>query len=146
MIKKLRLLFAVFTVVSSSAATADLAIIAHPDYEGGELDAEMVKKLFLSERTSFPSGHTATPVNHAVGSQDRKYFFEYVLGMGELRHKRYWTRKLSTGKAGAPKDLNSYEEVLAYVSNSPLGIAYIDKKMVNDSVKVLMTVDVLEDI
>ena len=62
MFKKFRTLFAALALISCSAANADLAIIAHPNYEGGELDAEMVKKLFLGERESFPSGHKATPV------------------------------------------------------------------------------------
>ncbi len=146
MFKTFRALFVVLAIISSNATRADLAIIAHPDYEGGELTEEMVRKLFLSEQASFPSGHKAEILNHSSGSQDRKYFFEYVLKMGESRHKRYWSRKKSAGKHGSPKELNNYEDVLSWVANTPLGIAYIDKRMVNDSVKVLLTIDVFEDI
>lgn len=146
MFKKLRALFAALFILSSGVANADLAIIVHPDYEGGELDEEMVRKLFLQERTSFPSGHKATPANHAVGSPDREAFFKYVLEMGEQRHKRHWSRKISTGKSGSPKELGNYEEVLKWVASTPLSITYIDKKMLNDSVKTLMTVYVFEDI
>ena len=28
---------------------ADLGIIAHPDYEGGELDEDVIRQLFLGE-------------------------------------------------------------------------------------------------
>ena len=129
----------------SGIINADLAIIAHPDYDGGELDQEVIKQLFLGETKKYPSGHTALPANHAVGSPDRKAFFEVVLGMGETRHKRYWSRKMSVGKKGAPLELNSYEEVLKWVASNPLGISYIDKDMVNDSVKVLHTVYVFDD-
>jgi ABC-type phosphate transport system substrate-binding protein len=146
MFKTIRTLFVLLAIVSSTASNADLAIIAHPDYQGGELDEEAVRQLFLSERVSFPSGHKAEILNHAVGSQDRKYFFEYVLKMGETRHKRHWSRKKSAGKKGTPRELNSYEDVLNWVANTPLGITYVDKRMVNDSVKVLLTVDVFEDI
>jgi hypothetical protein len=66
--------------------------------------------------------------------------------MGEVRYKRHWSRKVSTGKKGAPEELSNYSDVLKWVSNTPLSIAYIDKNMVNDSVKVLMTVYVFDDI
>lgn len=65
--------------------------------------------------------------------------------MGETRHKRYWSRKMSVGKKGAPLELNNYEEVLKWVASNPLGISYIDKDMVDDSVKVLHTVYVFDD-
>ena len=55
-------------VLISSIASADLAIIAHPDYDGGELNEDILRKLFLRENIAFPSGHTAIPANHAIGS------------------------------------------------------------------------------
>lgn len=146
MFTQFRTFFTLLILFVSGAANADLAIIAHPDYEGGELDEATVKKLFLRENTSFPSGHAATPANHAAGSPDRDNFFKYVLEMGEQRHKRYWSRKKATGKKGSPKELANYDDVLNWVASTPLSIAYIDKNMVNDSVKVLLTVYVFEDI
>lgn len=146
MFNNYRIIILALFMTFCTAANADLAIIAHPDYDGGELDEELVKKLFLGELKTFPSGHQASPANHAEGSPDRKHFFEYVLKMGESRHKRYWSRKVSTGKKGAPKELNSYEELLGWVANTPLSIAYIDKGKVDDSVKVLLTVYVFDDI
>lgn len=129
----------------STAVQADIAIIAHPDYQGGELDEELVKQLFLNETTSYPSGHKATPANHAVGSPDRKAFFEYVLKMGESRHKRYWSRKVSSGKK-TPVELGSHSAVLDWISDNPLGITYIDEDKVDDSVKVLFTIAVFDDL
>ena len=146
MFKYFRALLVLLAMISSSATYADLAIIAHPDYEGGELTEEAVRKLFLSERVSFPSGHKAKIVNHAAGSPDRKDFFEYVLKMGESSYKRYWSRKKAAGKKGSPEELSNYEDVLTWVSKNPLGIAYVDKRMTNDSVKVLLTIDVFEDL
>ena len=132
-------------LTASAAVHADIAIIAHPDYQGGELNEELVKQLFLNETASYPSGHKATPANHAVGSPDRKVFFEYVLKMGESRHKRHWKRKASTGKK-SPVELDSHSAVLEWIAKNPLGITYIDKERVNDSVKVLLTIAVFDDL
>lgn len=146
MFEKIKILFAVLTLLASTTANADLAIIAHPDYQGGELSEEIVKQLFLREHSEFPSGHKAEPGNHVAGSVDRENFFEYVLQMGETRHKRYWARKKSIGKEGSPKELRNYEAVLRWVAKTPLSIAYVDTKMVNDTVKVLLTVAIFDDI
>jgi len=143
--KQLSVLITITALLAGKTAGADLAIIAHPDYQGGDLDTEMVKQLFLYETTSYPSGHKATPANHAAGSPDREHFFEYVLDMGESRHKRYWSRKISSGKK-PPVQLGSHEEVLEWVAETPLGISYIDKDMVDDSVKILLTIAVFEDL
>ena len=51
----------------------------------------------------------------------------------------------AVGKKGAPLELNSYEEVLEWVAANPLGISYIDESMVDNSVKVLHTVYVFDD-
>jgi len=146
MFKKLRALIAVLAMISSVAANADLAIIVHPDYQGGELDQKMIKEIFLGTVTEFPSGHKAIPANHSVGSADRKNFFEYVLDMSETQYKRYWSRKVSVGKKGAPVELDSHPEVLKWVASTPLGISYIDKSKVDDSVKVIYTVLVFDDL
>ena len=146
MFKQLRTFVAVLGMIGSAAANADLAIIVHPDYQGGELDQAMIKQIFLGTVNEFPSGHTAVPANHSEGSAGRKDFFEYVLDMSETQHKRYWERKAAVGKTGKPVELNSYIEVLHWVAKTPLGISYIDKSKVDDSVKVIYTVLVFDDL
>ncbi len=129
-----------------TSASADLAIISHPDYDGGELSSVKVKKLFLGERKAFPNGIKATPINHAVGSPDRKEFFSQVLNMAESSHGRHWKRKRATGGGNSPVELNSYEAVLRSVANTPGSISYIDTRRVNDSVKVLLTIRDFDDV
>ena len=146
MFRELKYIFISLLLLFSSVVNADLAIIAHPDYDGGELSEEIIKKLYLGELKKYPSGHTAIPANHAAGSPDRKAFFKYVLDMGETRHKRYWSRKASIGKKAAPVELNNYDEVLEWITKNPLGITYIDKSMANETVKVLLTVYVFDDL
>lgn len=130
----------------TTSANADLAIISHPGYDGGELNSLQVKNLFLGERKSFPNGIKATPINHAVGSPDRKKFFSQVLNTTESFHGRHWKRKMATNSGSSPVELKSYEEVLRSVANTPGSISYIDSRMVNDSVKVLFTIEDFGDV
>jgi len=130
----------------SSIAHADLVIIGNVNYDAGQLDGDSVKKLFLGKRQSFPNGQKATPVNHAIGSPDRKEFFDSVLVMDESTHKRHWSRMRSTGKGTSPTELSSYEDILHWVAENPDGIAYVDSRAVNSSVKVLLTIEDFGDL
>ena len=137
---------AMLALLITTSASAELAIISHPGYDGGELNITQVRNLFLGERKSFPNGIKAKPINHAVGSPDRKEFFSQVLSMAESSHGRHWKRKRATGSGDSPVEMNSYEEVLRSVSKTPGSISYIDMRMVNDSVKVLFTLKDFNDV
>jgi ABC-type phosphate transport system substrate-binding protein len=141
-----KMCMALVLLFSNNSAMADLAIIGHPEYFTGELDAQSVKKLFLGERKSFPDGLHATPINHTPGSNDRKEFFESVLRMQESSHERHWTRKRSTGVGYSPIELNSHDAVLRSIANTPSAISYIDSDLVNDSVKVLLIINDIDDV
>lgn len=140
MFLKLKILITSLAILISGATYADLAIITHPDTDTGAVDTQSARRLFLGERKSFPSGLHATPVNHIIGSPDRKEFFSLVLNMPESRYKRHWKRKISTGTVHTPAELKSYKEVLRSIANTPGSIGYIDAGKVNDTVKVLMIV------
>ena len=140
MFKKLGMIGTLLTMFIHSVAYADLAIIGDPDDDTGSLDTQSVKRLFLGERKSFPSGLHATPINHATGSPDRKEFFSSVLSMVESSHARYWTRKRAKGGGNSPAELSSHEAVLKSVADTPGSISYIDASLVNDNVKVLLTI------
>lgn len=140
MFTKLRILATSLIMLTSSAVFADIAIIGHPGSETGELDTQNVRRLFLGERSSFPNGHHATPINHIAGSPDRKEFFALVLSMPEASHRRHWKRKMATGGGSSPVELGSHDAVLKSVASTPGSIGYIDSSKVDDSVKVLLTI------
>ena len=146
MFTKLRILSALLLMTANNAAFADLAIIGHPDSETGELDTQNVRKLFLGERKAFPNGHHATPINHTVGSPDRKEFFSLVLNMPESTHKRHWKRKIAVGAGSSPAERSSHADVLKSIANTPGSIGYIDASKVDDTVKVLFTVKDFNDV
>ena len=140
MFSKLKILAVSLTLFISSAAYADLAIIGHPDSNAGDLDIQSARKIFLGERKSFPSGNHATPMNHVVGSPDRKEFFSLVMNMPEFSYTRHWKRKMSTGIGHLPAELKSHKEVLRSIADTPGSIGYIDAGKVDGTVKVLLTV------
>jgi ABC-type phosphate transport system substrate-binding protein len=141
MFARLKFTTIAITILFSTSAFADLAIIVNPGYKDGKLSTQDIRKLYLGERRAFPDGLFATPINHNVGSPDRKQFFSSVLGMNESSLLRYWRRQISTGNNNQPVELSSYTAVLNTVASTPGSISYIDSRLVNDKVKVLMLFD-----
>lgn len=140
MFSKLKTLAVSLTLFISSAVYADLAIIGNPDSNAGDLDIQSTRKIFLGDRKSLPSGIHAVPMNHVVGSPDRKEFFSLVMNMPEFSYTRHWKRKMSTGIAHIPIELKSHKEVLRSIANTPGSIGYIDASKVDGTVKVLLIV------
>ena len=140
MLTKFKILGVLAVMSISNAAFAEIAIIGHPDDSVGDIDTQNVKNLFLGERKSFPNGIHATPINHVVGSPDRKEFFSSVLSMAESSHKRHWKRKISSGAGNSPEEVGSHGALLKSISSTRGSIGYIDASKVDDSVKVLFTV------
>ena len=139
MFTKLRIFAHILIMFTNSVAFADLAIIAHPGYDTGTLDTQNVRKLFLGERNSFPSGQHATPLNHKVGSPDRKEFFSLVLSMPEASHKRDWKRKVARGAISPPSQLGSNDAVLNYVASDAGTIGSVEASNVDGTGKVWIT-------
>ena len=141
MFARLKLFTAALTILASTTAYADLAIIVNPSYNDGKLNIQDIKKLFLGERTAFPDGSYAMPVNHNAGSPDRNQFYSSVLGMNATSLSRYWRRQISMGNNNQPEVVNSYTAVLNTVASTPGSISYINSNMVNNKIKVLMVFD-----
>jgi len=141
MFARLKPFTAALTILASTTAYADLAIIVNPSYNDGKLNIQDIKKLFLGERTAFPDGSYAMPVNHNAGSPDRKQFYSSVLGMNATSLSRYWRRQISMGNNNQPEVVNSYTAVLNTVASTPGSISYINSNMVNNKIKVLMVFD-----
>jgi len=140
MFSMFKILAVVLFMSVSSAAFADIAIIGNPQDSIGQLNTGNVRKIFLGDRKSFPNGIHATPINHVVGSPDRKEFFSLVMSMGESSYSRHWKRKISTGIGSSPEEVSSREAILRSVANTPGSIGYIDASKVDDRVKVLLII------
>lgn len=122
---------------TSTAALAEIAIIANPGSGASELDAKTAKKLFLGKTQSVPGMSSVTLVDQADSSSTKAEFTEKVTKKGLGKYKAYWSKKIFSGKAVPPKELANDAEVKAYVAGHRDAVGYVDASDVDDSVKVL---------
>lgn len=124
--------------VFSVSGHADYVVIAHPSMNA-VLSPQDVERLFLAKTKALPDGQAAAPVNHKEGSEIRVNFDRRVNGKNESQMKSYWAKLIFTGKAVPIRQLDSDEDVIAFVSGHPGAIGYINASNVNNSVKVLFS-------
>ena len=120
----------------SAAASAEIAVIVHPDNHS-EMDARDIARIFLGSTRSFPNGTTAEPIDQPEDSLTRAVFVSHVLDMTPRRLKSHWSQLKFSGRGRPPKVVGQDEKIKEAVSKNPSMIGYIDAALVDDTVRVV---------
>ena len=120
----------------SSTSFAEIVVIVHPSNSAAD-DEKTIKRIFLGKAKAFGSGEKASPIDLPEGNATRSTFNSDFLGKSDAQIKSYWARLVFTGKATAPEQASSDEDMVAKVSSNPELIGYVDSAKVTDAVKVI---------
>lgn len=123
----------VLTAVAASATAAEIVVIVNPKNPATRMFSEQAAQFFVGKSSLF------TPVEHTEGPL-RNEFSQKVLGKDISQVKAAWSKLVFTGKGTAPKEFASSAEVKKAVAADVNAIGYIEKSAVDDSVKVILTV------
>lgn len=118
---------------SSGIAFAETVVIVSSKNPASRMFSEQAAQFFLGKSTMF------TPIDQADGSAIRNDFYKKVTDKDAAQVKAIWSKLVFTGKASAPKEYKSNAEVKKAVADDPKAIGYIDKSAVDDTVKVILT-------
>jgi ABC-type phosphate transport system substrate-binding protein len=123
---------------SAVAAHAGIAIIANPGNPLAGISQEELAMIYLGKTRVFPDGKPVTPVDQREGRPIRIKFYRTVTDKDESSLKAYWSKLLFTGKAQPPQELSDDEAVRDWVARNPDALGFIDGKLLDKSVKVLL--------
>ncbi len=127
------LLAAAMMCAALPALAAEIVVIVNPKNPASRMFSEQAAQFFLGKSTLF------TPIEHTEGPL-RNEFSQKVLGKDSSQVKAQWSKLVFTGKGAAPKEFGSSAEVKKAVAADVQAIGYIEKSAVDDSVKVILTV------
>ncbi|WBS04004.1 hypothetical protein OU994_06865 [Pseudoduganella sp. SL102] len=119
--------------VLPASAFAETVVIVSAKNPATRMFSEQAAQFFLGKSTMF------TPVDQADGSAIRNEFYKKVTDKDAAQVKAIWSKLVFTGKAQAPKEFKSNADVKKAVADDPKAIGYIDKSAVDDTVKVILT-------
>lgn len=114
---------------------AGIAVITH-NSNSVALDKTQITDLFLGLRSNFPDGQTCKVVDQPEKSENRKAFYDKIVGKNPSQMKAHWARLVFTGKGYPPKILENDKDVIKFVSENVSAIGYVDEASVTKSVRV----------
>jgi ABC-type phosphate transport system substrate-binding protein len=123
--------------LSSAVVEADVVAVVSAKSPITALDKSQVAELFLGKTSRFPNGVQAVPIDQAEGLAVRDEFYGKVLGKTAAQMKAYWSKIIFTGRGQPPPSVSNDIEMKKHISANPTAIGYIDRSLVDNSVRVI---------
>lgn len=122
---------------------ADVAVIVHPDSPVQSMTPRQVSDLYLGRARSFDLEDQSNTVLASIYEQPadsvvREAFFRTLNGMRISQVNAYWARLRFSGEMLPPASLSDMRTAIDVVAHNKNAIAYVDAKMVNRTVKVVL--------
>jgi len=111
-------------------AMGQVVVVMHPKAPESSLNKDQISQFFLGKSNAL------TPVDQ-TDSAIRSEFYKKVTDKDIAQVKSLWSKLVFTGRATMPKEAADGAAVKKMVAGDPKAIGYIDKSMVDASVKVV---------
>ncbi len=128
-------------MLSSFPASADLVLVVSADSGIGRLSHDEVVNIFLGRYRKLPNGATALPLDIDGDSQERRSFYQRLLGKPLAEINAYWSRLIFSGRTPPPEAVPTQQAVLLRVTSDPVAIGYVERENLIRQVKVVYEFD-----
>lgn len=120
---------------------SETAVIVHPENTNA-FSTHEIADIFLGKTSRFSNGEAAHPYNQKADSIARHEFETHFFHMSRTRLKKYWAELIYSGRGLPPHEVEGDLAVKEWVANSIDAIGYVDYGAVDDSVKIIYTIQV----
>lgn len=122
---------------ASPTAHAEVVPVVSAKSPTQALARQELADIFLGRKIRFPDGQPVVPLDQQVGSPLRDEFYDTVVGISAVQLKAHWSKIIFTGRGKPPRTMANDLEVRKAVASDPQYIGYIDRNLVDGSVRVL---------
>ena len=136
-----RCVLIVLAMSASGMTSADVVTVVSAQSPVASLSVDQVSSLFLGKSGTSPDGTRLVPVNLPEGAPARDEFQARIIGKSSTQLKAYWSMMIFSGKGRPPMELPDDAAVRRYVATHPGTIGYIDREVVDASVRILTLPD-----
>lgn len=130
---KKKIAFFLSALLAGTAGAGEIVVITNTANQASRMFSEQAAQFFLGKSNQF------TPVDQGKESAIRRDFYQKLSGKTLSQVEGIWAKIEFSGKGSMPKMYSSDAAVKKAVAADPTAIGYIDKASVDDSVKVLLT-------
>ncbi|HEY6927524.1 MAG TPA: hypothetical protein VI653_28875 [Steroidobacteraceae bacterium] len=129
-------LAALLLMPTGRAQTKSLVVIVNPTIGVQHLTRNEVLDIFLGRYRNFPTGASALPIDLDVSSAARSQFYLLLAHKNPADMVSYWARLSFSGKISPPFAVSDVEKAVDIVATNPNAIAYVDRSVVDQRVRV----------
>ena len=125
--------------LSCSAAVSDVVAVVSAQSSVTILSQSEIVDIFLGNTRVLSNGDKVIPIDQAEGSLVRDEFYAKFAGKSAAQMKAHWSRIIFTGRGQPPKEAALDSEAKKRIVDNPNAIGYLDNRMVDSSVRVLLS-------
>jgi ABC-type phosphate transport system substrate-binding protein len=122
----------------SAGASAEVVAVVAASNPVSTLSRSQIADIFLGKMIRFPDGRQVVPVDQVENSAAREAFYLKFADKSPAQIKAFWSRIIFTGRGQPPPEVSNGVEVKKFIARHPDAIGYIEQKLVDDSVKVVL--------
>lgn len=115
----------------------EVAIITHPSVPIEQLSSRDVEDIYSLEELTWKDGSRIIVFDLKGKKSPIKQTFYAFIGRRPNDLKRLWLRVILSGEGQSPTLLDSPEDVLEMVAQTPGAIGYVPHSMASDAVKIV---------
>lgn len=117
---------------------AELVVVVGAQSSVEQLSKTQVVNIFLGHSRELPNGVAASPVDLPFGMPEKAAFYRALVNKDLDQIAAYWSRLVFAGSTSPPVQAGSAQEALQYVVSHRGAIAYVDRRLVDARVKVVL--------
>jgi ABC-type phosphate transport system substrate-binding protein len=125
-------------LLASHMAGAQVVAVVSARSSVSSLSRSELTDIFLGRASRFPNGEPAVPIDLPEGSAARDEFYAKFAGKSPSQIKAFWSKIIFTGRGQPPKEVADGVEMKKFIAANPGAIGYIDEKLVDASVRVVL--------
>ena len=118
---------------------SQVAIIANKSVTLDEIDKTQLLDYYSHEIKLWENDEPIIFFDLKIKNEAREAFFKF-LGKSSSRMKSIWMKKMLLGEGDPPEPLDSEQDMLKHIINTPGSIGFINTELVTEEVKLLKVI------
>lgn len=131
------LMWAVALWLPMSAKAGDLVVIVSADSKVEKLSRDEVVNIFMGRYRKLPNGETAIPLDFDGETEERREFYQLLIGKSLAEVNAYWARLVFSGRTPPPLTIPTQRQILERVSRDPNAVGYVERRNLVKGVRVV---------
>ena len=127
-------------LIPRSECHGEILIICNPSVHTDRLSREGIKDIFTGKVLTWPDNTDIEPITLKTGPVHVEFVKNFT-DKSEAQFLRYWRNMTFTGKGIAPKSMNTEQEVVKFVTETPGAIGYISSSTAPEKTKIVEITD-----